>query len=175
MEEQMKRKAIFVLLIVCAFSLGATIPAAAYFTNVTGELLLDPSSTEPWTLGATLQVFYHCNSTPVLQVTEVLPAGDSTFDIPLPAPTGATRMCVTVDFNEGPGGDPPSQQSAEISNSLDASGAYGPLVFYSNTGPAAVTLQQLSATAGSGSPLLLAAGVMLLGALSLVAVRRSRV
>jgi len=101
--------------------------------------------------------------------------GDWTIDFALSAPAAATHTCVVVSFNDGPAGTPVNQQIGPFPNGDSESGAKGPLTIYTHTGPAAVSLQQLSASATSGSPALIAFGLMLLGALTVVAVRRSRV
>lgn len=101
--------------------------------------------------------------------------GDWTIDFPLSAPPAATHTCVLVSFNAGPAGTPTNQQIGPFPNGDSESGPKDPLTIYTHTGPAAVSLQQLSASATSGSPALIVFGVMLLGALSVVAFRRPRV
>lgn len=170
----MIKKALFVIGLACLLALLLALPVGAYYTSVSGQLLLSPGSTEPWTHGAIIEAYTNCDAPPFawfLVGSQVVAPGNSTFDFPI-GPVSITQDCLLVRFNTGPVGTPVNQQ-VRFTNDPGASGAYGPLTIYTHTGPAAVTLQQVSASASAGSPALIAFGVMLLGALSLVAVRRS--
>lgn len=175
----MIKKALFIIGLACLLAILAALPVGAFYSSVSGQLLLNPGSTEPWVHGATLQAFHDCNLPPsnwALAGSQIVTPGNSTFDFSLSAPaTPTTQTCVLVSFNEGPVGKPVNQQIGPFTNDSGASGAYDPLTIYTHTGPAAVALQQVSASAASGSPALIAFGVLLLGALSLATIRRSRV
>ena len=99
--------------------------------------------------------------------------GDWTIDFALSAPAAATHTCVVVSFNDGPAGTPVNQQIGRSRMAI-VKAAQRPSYHLYHTGPLP-RQQQLSASATSGSPALIAFGVMLLGALTVVAVRRSRV
>lgn len=173
----MIKKALFVIALACLLAILLALPVGAAYDSVNGQLLLSPGSTEPWAYGATIEAYTNCDGPPFVWLPaggQVVPPGTSTFNFPVAPPLSSTQACLFVRFNAGPVGTPVNQQVL-FTNDPGASGAYGPLTIYSHTGPAAVTLQQVSASASTGSPALLAFGVLLLGALSLAAARRSRV
>jgi hypothetical protein len=99
-----------------------------------------------------------------------------TFTVSLTA-VNSSWLCIRIDFNDGGSGQPATWFSpASIRNHpTQDTGTHDLGIIYTNTGPAAVTLNQVSAAASAGSPALIAFGMMLLGAVSLVAVRRSRI
>ncbi len=168
----MIKKALFVVGLACLLALLLALPVGAYYSSVTGELR-DSVTDSPWTHGATVAV-YECDSEGTTGSQIASQAVDSTGTVNIGLSSTSPWLCVVVDFTAGGAGKPVNQERGPIANDLNQTPSTLDLgVIYTNTGPAAVSLQQLSASAAAGSPALIAFGLMLLGAVSVVMVRRS--
>lgn len=168
----MNRRALLITLVVFVFALAFAQPGNAYYSSVSGELR-DSATDQPWQWGATVQIFFGCNPATWELVGSETVDSSGIFNIGIPGSSaGDVEMCVAASFEAGSAGTPANRIVGPIPNTSEVSGDYGPVIIYTNTGPNAVTLQQLTASAGSFSPAFLALGTVLLGAVSLVAVRR---
>jgi hypothetical protein len=149
-------------------------PVAAYYTSVYGELR-DSKTGALWTHGAAVEV-YNCFTLATIATDTVGVSG--TFNIAIPGPPSPDEpLCIQVVFNIGPEGKPGNAVKGPYPNRA-ADGDQGQLntgVYFTGTGPLAVTLASFGASGGGGMPVFLIAAVFLLvGGASLVAVRRRR-
>jgi hypothetical protein len=167
----MNRRAIISLVLVSIMALIYVLPAGAYYASATGQLR-DSLTGEPWTWGAQISVV-NCNSgNTVAGPFTVGDTGAFTIDL---TTVNLPRLCFQIDFNEASNGEPLTQPAGPIDNTSASGGHSGTLGLgdiYTNTGPNAVTLQQVTTSAGSFAPALLALSTIVLGAVSLVAIRR---
>jgi hypothetical protein len=169
----MNRRALLPISAFLILAFVFTIPAFAYYSSLTGELR-DSVTGELWTHGATVEVL---QCPPVNAPVASVPVDNSgTFTIGLPDDfSGDVMLCVRVVFNDAPNGTPATMMKGPFLNTPDEEGELDTGVYFANTGPNAVTLQRVEASADSGFPAIGLLGVVVLGGLSFAGLRRRRI
>jgi hypothetical protein len=120
-----------------------TATAQAYYATVGGELR-DSKTNALWTYGANVEVF-NCNTLATIN-TATLTAPTSTFSIDVSGVAVDTPLCIQVTFAAGPNGTPGSAAKGPYPDRLANSGNLNTGVYFTGTGPTAITLRDLSAT-----------------------------
>ena len=144
-----------------------TATAQAYYAAVSGELR-DSATNALWVHGATVEVF-NCNTLATINSATVT-APNSTFNIDVSSVTTVTPLCVEVTFAAGPNGTPGNATKGPYPDRATNGGTLNTGVYFTGTGPTAITLRDLSVTShaelnGLWVILILAAGAFLSGAL----------
>jgi hypothetical protein len=155
-------------------TLLAVRPAAAYYVNVTGELR-DSKTGALWTHNATVYIF-DCGTGDDIVAPILINDGSGTFFEPLPTvtPPDNQMICVEVVFGFGGVGTPGNATKGPFVNRQSSAGNLDTGVYFTGTGPLAVTLASFGASTGGSIPLLFAVIFLLVVGASLVAVRRRR-
>ena len=166
----MNKKLVIAAILVLAL-LIPTATAGAWYSNVIGELR-DSSTNALWGHGASVEVF-NCNT---LDTIVIAPVGASgTFDIDISSVTTTTPLCIEVTFADGGNGIPGNAAKGPYPDRSTSSGTLNTGVYFTGTGPLAITLRDLTATtAPTPWPLILAAVIVVAAMLALSLVLRRR-
>jgi hypothetical protein len=160
----MNKKGVLIVILVVAM-LIPTAAAEAYYANVTGELR-ESSTNALWIHGASIDVF-NCNTLVSIN-TGTVPFGSSTFDINISGVAIDTPLCIEVTFAAGPNGTPGNAAKGPYADRNANSGTLNTGVYFTGTGPNAITLRDLSAeSAATPWPLILAAVIVAAAMLAL--------
>jgi hypothetical protein len=138
----MNRKFRLIAILVIAI-LIPTATAQAYYAAVSGELR-DSATNALWVYGATVEVF-NCNTLVTIN-TATLTAPTSAFNIDVSSVATPTPLCIQVTFAAGPNGTPGNAAKGPYPDRLANSGTLNTGVYFTGTGPTAITLRDLSAT-----------------------------
>lgn len=162
----------FILIAIFVIALIPTAIAEAYYAYVSGELR-DSATNAPWVHGASVEVF-NCNTLdPVAVSTVVSPT--STFSIGVSGVAVDTPLCIEVTFAAGPNGKPGSAAKGPYADRSTNSGTLNTGVYFTGTGPNAITLRDLNATnTMTPWPLILAAVIVAAAMLALGLMLRRR-
>jgi len=169
----MHKKMRLIAILIIAF-LIPTAAAQAYYGTLTGELR-DSMTLGLWTHGANVEVF-NCNTLATIITDTVGISG--TFNIDISGVTTPTALCVEVTFADGGKGIPGNAAKGPFLDRLANNGNLNTGVYFTGTGPNAITLRDLSATphtetGGLGVGLVLALGLLTLGGLIMLRRRRA--
>ena len=161
----MRRKEITLALVIAlaALLLLATM-TLAYYSSVTGELR-NSKDNALWTHGADVEVF-NCNTLTTIATQTVGSSG--TFNIDISSVSSKTPLCIEVTFHAGPDGTPGNAAKGTFADRSTSSGTLDTGVYFTGTGPNAVTLTNITArSANTWLPVGLVVGlsVLALGAL----------
>jgi hypothetical protein len=152
-----------IAILVIAF-LIPTATAQAYYSSLSGELR-DSVTLGLWTHGANVELF-NCNTLATIATTPVGASG--LFNIDLSGVTTPTALCIEVTFADGGSGKPGNAAKGPFLDRLANSGNLNTGVYFTGTGPNAITLRDLSATphaetSGLWVALGIALGLLVLG------------
>ena len=134
-----KLRLVAILIIAC---LIPTAIAQAYYASVSGELR-DSKTNALWTHGATVEVF-NCNTLSTINTAAVGPSG--LFSIDVSSVVVDTPLCIQVTFANGGNGTPGNAAKGPYPDRLANSGNLNTGVYFTGTGPTAITLHDLSVT-----------------------------
>ena len=137
------KKLTLAALIVLVVSLLVSTSAFANWTGIPVQLM-DGKTGNPWTLGGTVNVFDCSNIGVSLGSAPVGVTGAVTVTI---TSSGTNRfLCIQATFNAGPGGSSADywQVFSDVAGNSGTKPA-PPVVFYTNTGPTAVVLKEVTA------------------------------
>jgi hypothetical protein len=167
----MNKKLLCIAILVMAM-LIPTATAEAYYALVTGELR-DSATNALWVHGASVEVF-NCNTLATIN-TATVTAPDSTFSIDVSDVTTATPLCIEVVFAAGLDGTPGNAAKGPYADRITNSGTLNTGVYFTGTGPTAITLRDLNAsTVVTPWPLILAAVIVVATTVALGLVFRRR-
>ena len=164
----MKKFSIIITLSILFFLMITGI-ASAWYTEV-GGVVRDSKTQSPWTYGATVNV-WDCSA---IDVGAPLGTGtlarDSTFAVTFTESTANRFLCVEFNFGTGPNGTPADRW--EVINDNGPNGMFDLGIVYTDTGPTAVTLADISTTESSTNLPITAATFIILGSVSFITLRR---
>ena len=169
----MKKITVALTIALVALLLLATM-ALAYYSSVTGELR-DYKTAGLWQYGGTVAII-NCSDGTVI-TSQVLADGVSSFNIALSDPVGFQLMCVQVTFRlpDDSNGQTVVEIYPNIGSGIGGSdeGSLDAGVFWSDTGPNAVTLTNITArSANTWLPVGLVAGLSVLAMGALFTLRK---
>jgi hypothetical protein len=169
----MKRRFLLILAVLLAALLLAPTLAIAYYGSVTGELR-DSDTGQPWQYGGTVEI-WNCNTLNTI-ITQVVPSGVYTFNIGISTVvTTPTALCVEVAFSPGPLGTPGNAAGGPFPDRASSAGILNTGVYFTGTGPTAITLANVTArSANRWLPVGLAAVALVGVGGGLLALRRRR-
>lgn len=167
----MNKKFLVITIVVIAL-LVPTSAAGAWYANVTGELR-DSATNALWVHGASVEVF-HCTTLATIN-TATVAFGNSSFSIDVSSVTSTTPLCIEVTFAAGPNGTPGNAAKGPYPDRATSSGTLNTGVYFTGTGPNAVTLTGLNASPVTTPwPLILSSVIVVAGLLALGAILRRR-
>jgi len=160
----MHKKMRLIAILIIAF-LIPTAAAQAYYGTLTGELR-DSMTLGLWTHGANVELF-NCNTLATITSATVDASGTFNIDVSTLVTT-TTPLCVEVTFADGGKGIPGNAAKGPYTDRASGSGNLNTGVYFTGTGPNAITLRDLSATphaetGGLGVGLAFALGLLVLG------------
>ncbi len=160
--------------LIAIFIIAVLIPtavAAAFYSTLSGELR-DSKTGALWTHGADVEVF-NCNDYSTIVTTTVDFSGQ--FTVSLPIITTTTGLCVNVSFYYGGTGTPGDAAKGPYPDRSGYSGNLDTGVYFTGTGPTAITLKSLDARSEDSSPALWIGSLLILViTLGIIALRRRR-
>lgn len=172
-------KFLLLALIALLISLGVTTHGqAAYFSQVKGSLYETRAAENPWTKGATITVFDCSSGTKTFLNSSSIPNDGVSFTFTVnitPISSGARTLCVEVDYNTVPKGDPETDLNVFFDDNVSATTTLETGNWAANVTPTAVTLTDFQARSGVSSPwaiLLPAVAVLFLAGMALTFIRR---
>ncbi len=166
MDKKLRLIAIFIIAL-----LIPTAIAAAFYATLSGELR-DSKTNALWTHGADVEVF-NCNTFSTIVTTTVGVSGQFTVDV---SSVGATTgLCINVSFHDGGTGIPGDAAKGPYVDRLANGGNLNTGVYFTGTGPTAITLKSLDARSEDSSPALWIGSLLIMGiTLGIIALRRRR-
>ena len=165
----MKKNAIPVMLVIIFLVIVVT-PISAYYSTITGELR-NSKDNALWTNGASIEVF-HCSTLTTI-ATGTAPAG--TFSIDISSVSADTPLCVEVTFSAGANGTPGNAAKGPFVDRAANSGTLDSGVYFTGTGPTAVTLADFTPAPTTANLPMIAAAFIMLGSASYILLRRRTV
>lgn len=150
------------------------VPSMAYYATVSGELR-DSETGNLWQYGANVEVF-NCNTLATITtgtVDAAPAAGYGTFTLDISSVSSDMPLCIEVNFIAGPNGDPGNAVKGPYPNRSDSTGDLNTGVYFTGTGPTAVSLHSISTTSVANLPPA-AGGLALLAMTGVVILRRRR-
>jgi hypothetical protein len=167
----MNKRFMLIALIVVAMLLPTAIAQADY-SAVSGELR-NSATNALWTYGASAELF-NCNTLATIITAPVDSSGVFTITIPATV-TVPVALCIDVTFNTGPNGKPGNAAKGPYPDRSSNSGTLNTGVYFTGTGPNAITLRDLNATTTlTPWPLILAAVIVVAAMLVLGLMLRRR-
>lgn len=167
----MRKKLIIITISLFAVLLIAT-PAFAYYSAVKGELR-NSLDNALWTHGATVEIF---DCTTFATITTQTVDASGTFNIPINPASSTRTLCIEVDFTPAPGGgDPGNAAKGPYLDRASSTGTLDTGVYFTGTGPTAITLQQADAGNVSSALPLVGLALLLLGGVTYVVLRRKAI
>jgi hypothetical protein len=167
----MNKKARFIAILIIAI-LIPTATAQAYYAFVSGELR-DSATNAIWTHGASVEIF-NCNTLNTITTTVVSASGTFSVDISSLVTT-TTPLCLEATFSAGPYGKPGNAAKGPYADRLNNTGTLSTGVYFTGTGPNAITLRDLNAmSTATPWPLIIGAVVVVAAMLALGMVMRRR-
>ncbi len=167
----MNKKIGLIAVLVVAMLIPVTTVLADY-AAVTGELR-DNSTNAIWTHGASVELF-NCNTLATIITDTVGSSGIFTITIPNTV-TVPVALCIDVTFYPGSNGTPGNAAKGPYPDRSTNSGTLNTGVYFTGTGPNAITLRDLSAeSAATPWPLVLAAVAVVAAMLALGVILRRR-
>jgi hypothetical protein len=137
-----KKTGFVAALFAIALALVLPVNTLAYYDFVSGELK-DSKTGALWAYGAEVEVF-NCSSLASINTATLAP-GTSTFNIDVSSVSVDTPLCIEVNFAAGPEGEPGNAAKGTYPDRSDDTGTLDTGVYFTGTGPLAVTLNGVSA------------------------------
>jgi len=160
---------LLIVLAVIFVSFLVPMSALAYYDWITGELR-DSKTGAIWQYGADVEVF-NCNTLTTIATQTVGSSG--VFSINISTVGTPTPLCIEVVFHPGPNGTPGNAAKGPYPDRSSSTGTLNTGVYFTGTGPTAITLTELSArSSASALPILAVAAVLLIGSLAVIRRRR---
>jgi hypothetical protein len=143
----MNRRLRLIAILVVAMLIPTAV-AEAYYATVSGELR-NSATNGLWEWGASIEVF-NCNTLATIN-TATVPISTTAFSIDVSSVSTATPLCIEVTFAPGPEGTPGNAAKGPYPDRSSNSGNLNTGVYFTGTGPNAVTVSDLTAAASTQS------------------------